>query len=292
MTSELENKETLILLYRLMGFVGRRRLYSHECQTNQVDDRNIYKKEIVSKRAEDPIVLSMPGTCGFIFPSDFRVARSALAELESYSRLGHPPLSNHEWGETILFSSNVLKQYIFVARTLSAALRKLAMYMAEKNGFGSIIEVFRRSALNKFSKPSTARKPFHLHYTSNQAGGGDISNIILRLGFEQGMFMDETSILKSWLVDESVRFHVFERRFINLFRSMEKQSSMQISILSHSMDMADILESFGDEVEDIHEEMVGWVKLPCAMALHGRLGETSMLRSVGVDVMMMISSFL
>ncbi len=149
----------------------------------------------------------------------------------------------------------------------------------------------RQSALEKYSKPSTVRKPFHLHYTSNQAGGGDISTIVLRLGFEQGMSMDDTSILKSWLVDESNRFQVFERTFKNLFHSTEKQSLVQISILSHSMDMADILELFGDEVEDIHEEMVGWVKLPCAMALHGRLGEASMLRSVGVDVMMRISTF-
>jgi hypothetical protein len=115
------------------------------------------------------------------YQPNFRLARDALKNLIE-SRTPEQ-ISSEEWGSTVSFASNVLKESVFVARFLSSQLKSSTMEFEETEKIEDELRSLLRYSETNFRKPCTCSQPFHLHYTANQSG--NINNIILRLEFEQ-----------------------------------------------------------------------------------------------------------
>jgi hypothetical protein len=201
-------------------------------------------------------------------------------------------ISSEEWGSTVLFASNVLKQYVFVARFLSSQLRTITMEFEKTEVIEDEVQSLLKFSDTNFRQPCTCSQPFHLHFTANQSGGGDINNIVSRLEFEQGLRSGDISLMRSWWVKETYGYPLRKKDFIDFFIQRDLFFPVDSVIHVYSLEMAATLDSFADEVESAHQELVGWMRLPCAMAFHERLGKQSNLGMVGKDVIAMISQFL
>lgn len=270
-----ETEEKLILLCRLAQFVDGCKLYSREDETRVLHAQHIFKDKILELRKKEPLVLD---GCDAWTVANFMDARRELEKLVDPSFVAGG--GSDEWGKTVSKASSVLKRYVGLSRLIHVQLSGIAMEIAAEHGFQKQLRKGRaRMLLNAWKQPS-AKRPFHCHISSNSAGGGDLISIVHLLR-------------KDW----RIRAYCFKSRHIypNYKRAYFSKdlvvSAGQLclrGVCSNAMEISADLESLADIMEEVHEDLVGWMALPCCMALHARLGGSALLGTVGVDVMKLI----
>ena len=141
---------------------------------------------------------------------------------------------------------------------------------------------------SRFRKPDSADKPYHLHHTENSAGGGDLMHLIQRL---EWFAYDICKVPRTWIVGDKPNVAVREKY---------NYKALNVSVLTNldrgdtdeacfeAVRIANIIQAVGIEANDMFLEMNMWKSLPCAMALHSRLGKESRLGWLSQDVMQMV----
>ena len=117
--------------------------------------------------------------------------------------------------------------------------------------------------------------PFHLHVSTNEAGGGGIEHIIERLQQIEGTDKDYLSPPKYWFINEGNEFQVRLNDYCSIFYSTDhhRLSSRLAWVYCCALDTAKILESLADEVEDIREELVS--RVMSGSAVHAAISACS-----------------
>jgi hypothetical protein len=143
-----------------------------------------------------------------------------------------------------------------------------------------------------FSQPSTASRPFHLHYTQNSAGGGNYLEISNQL--KKNYRFLPVNVPESWIVSKD------EAKVLPNILILRVRTNIVAKMLDdgfikeacfESMRIAKIIQAVGFEADELFLEVTAWKKLQCALGMHSRLGEKSPLRLLNQDLMKMILEF-
>jgi hypothetical protein len=125
--------------------------------------------------------------------------------------------------------------------------------------------------------------PFHLHFSTNQAGGGDITKV-----FNQLKQYESFQVPRAWVTSDQVDVRELEVYNFITYRLIDEGQIEEAYY--HSIRMALIVQSMGYEANELYLELTMWRRLPCAMAL--RLGNQSWIGKLGLDIMQMIIAFI
>ena len=282
-----ESEENLIFLCRLVGMIMGYDVLCHEWDTISPNENHIFYKEIMEKRKTSPII---PTLSEKWHGTDLISVKTILKALVEYDDLGLFSMEN--WGNSISNASSIIKNYISVVRYIHTQMMDTVMRIAKIHGIEQEIASEDDFIAYRMKRPSTTKKPYHLHISMSSAGGGNLNNIIQRLELEEHVEGLQIFPVKSWSVLPFQRYQVSKVDFNRLFMDREMLGNNIDSICYDAFGIARMLESSAEEMEDLHHELVGWRMLPCAMALHERLGGSSLLGIVGMDVMKFIMKFI
>lgn len=141
-----------------------------------------------------------------------------------------------------------------------------------------------------FTQPFSVSQPYHLHYTTNTAGGGNFLSVKEKVNlYRQPIF----TVPEKWITSKQPNLYTGEQ-----FLSADTCKVMQMldkgeidEPCFHSIRVAKIIQAAGKEAQELYLEMTMWRKLPCAMALHPRLGEGSKFGWLSQDMMKMVIKF-
>ena len=288
MTRESAKEDETLMLCRLMNFIGGQRLYAREFDTPDLPLNHVFYNKILSGIISNPIILNMEKQQVILHEPDFRIAKDVLKKATTELQEGG------EWGDSISRASSAMKQFVFVARYLCQHIRSRAINLAEADGIKDVVLEKHNLLALCMEKPCKAINPFHLHVSDNEVGGsgGDIAHIIQRLEIIEGSDADYLSPPVSWWIDSSLDMPICLHHFSGLFTNKKNCMDRMEYVYSISLDTVHMLGALADEINDIHSELVNWMILPCIMALHSRLGQTSKIGMVGVDALIMIMNFL
>ena len=155
---------------------------------------------------------------------------------------------------------------------------------------GCVDEISRRidSLDLLFKQPDSVPRPYHLHHSTNSAGGGDFERMSKLLNTQTG---NDFAVPETWMTSIQMDHHENETTLNSTYVLKMLDNGEIKEACYQSMRNAKIIRAVGIETYDLFLEMTMWRRLPCAMALHSRLGSDSCLRLLGQDVLLMVSYF-
>ena len=165
----------------------------------------------------------------------------------------------------------------------------IALKIIKHNGFENEVKILLNGVNRALKQPTKVQRPYHLHFTEHPAGGGGLSSIVLRLkSLEHGnhlLVTPETWCTRSDLrKDQTVNLHFLATQCV-------ESTDITASKCFTALKAAGILWALEQETSDIYNDLTSWKALPCAMALHNRLGKDSWLGMMGEDVMKLVFNF-
>jgi hypothetical protein len=280
-----DTEENLILLCRLIEMINGSEVLRHECDAIPPDVNHAFCKEIMDRRKTAPIIATISERG---YGNNLTLVKDILKRLASYDK----DTDGQNWSNSITNASYILKDYISVVRYTHTRIMEIVMKIVGLHGYQEDLEAVEYLLSYQMERPSTAKRPYHLHVSTNGAGGGDLSHVVQRLEMELHTNMLCIFPAKSWMVNLYQGYEMSKISFSNSFIQREKIFQNSSAICVDAFVIAKMLESSAEEMEDVHHELVGWRMLPCAMALHKRLGGSSLLRVVGMDVLKCILEFI
>lgn len=197
---------------------------------------------------------------------------------------------NEENETMIQESADEFKRFSERASKIYESIIKSALLMAEVKGF--LLKVIEKTEIidKRFGRPDSVPKPFHLHYTTNESGGGNLEQI-----FDTFKSYDFTEfhVPNSWIK----RSNETRRKYLSL-SSIDPTKALEMidkgrfeDACFHAIKTAKIIQAVGLEAAEIFLEMTSWRLLPCAMAFHNRLGRDSQLGLLSQDTLQMVLRF-
>ena len=280
-----DTEETLILLCRLVEMIKGSQILGHECDATPPDVNHAYCKEITERRKTAPIVAPVSERG---YGNNLTFVKDLLKTLASC----YKDTNGQNRSNSITNASCILKNYISAVRYTHTKIMEILMKIVELHGNQEDLEDAEYLLSYQMERPSTAKRPYHLHVSTNSAGGGDISHVVQRLEMELHTDMMYIFPVKFWMVEPCKGHGKSKLSFNNSFMERDEILQNLNAICFDAFQIAKMIESSAEEMEDVHHELVGWRMLPCAMALHKRLGGSSLLGVVGMDVMKCILEFI
>jgi len=287
MSTLSESEESCVLLYRLVNLIKGFQVSKHEFNSDLPDEKHIFHEEILERRKSSPIIATVFDER---LGTDLTNVKTMLHVLMKHEGLGI--VSKESRSNTLTCASSIFKNYISTARYIQSRIMEIVRKLTEIHGFKETITDFERIASVHMRRPSTARRPYHIHFTETGAGGGDLNGVIQRLENEEHKERVMLFPVKSWRVSSHEWYHKSMVHYNSFFLERAKFDKCLLFICFNAFEIAKILEASAEEMEDVHHELVGWRMLPCAMALHKRLGKASLLGLIGSDVMKLVLDFI
>lgn len=186
-------------------------------------------------------------------------------------------------GDHICCSAITLKKFSSRASIIHDSLISAALNLAKQRGcFDQVVSMTNNIDL-VFSRPDTVPRPYHLHFTTTSAGGGDfkrVAEVLLNTENDRRFQAPAT-----WVHLENCP--LYELETMNTVTILQMLDHGDIAEPCYqSIKTAKVIQAIGIEAHDLFLEMTMWRRLPCAMALHKRLGNRSQIGCVGLDIMM------
>jgi hypothetical protein len=285
-------------LYRLTMMTLGGILY---CSDEKIDSVPVFAWKlghIKEKQREHPITLAVGKTVdsyGIYKKMKKFVGSSQLTEPERLQLL------KDMVDEFKIYIANMKDLHRRKLRTMDSINRKNIIMIGEdadhQREVGEYPSVFMHSGTSPvIVRPSTVRRPYHLFYEDNAAGGGDWKSIMERT--DQLLSCWFHTPLQTWRIDWSGEnctvFHNpdFEKiEYDWMEGNFEKSEESMHCLLEDTFFGVCAMESLIEESSEILDEMTAWRALPCCMALHCRLGSRSPMQWLSADVLKMIMNF-
>lgn len=190
-------------------------------------------------------------------------------------------------GDCIYFSAKTLMEFSSRASIIHDALVSAAWNLAkQRDCFDKVVS--RSNGLDlAFSRPDTVSRPYHLHFTTTSAGGGDFGRVAEALNARSGCRFKAP---ETWV--KSIHSQSCDIETMNTVTILQMLDHGEIEEPCYqSIKTAKVIQAIGIEAYDLFLEMTMWRRLPCAMALHSRLGNRSQIGCIGLDIMSMVLCF-
>lgn len=189
--------------------------------------------------------------------------------------------------ENLLKATDILNQYITLTRKLRKCISFFAVKIVEQEGFKEKVKIDLK--IHEVKQPITAKRPLHHHVSEFSAGGGDLQLIVSRLqSLNHGSHLLVTP--EEWCAGWNKSAYM-TINLHSLEAVCEEDTEITASKCSLAFNVARILWALEQEVSDIYMDLTSWKALHCAMALHSRLGERSLLGMMGEDLVRTILNF-
>jgi hypothetical protein len=199
-------------------------------------------------------------------------------------------LSEDTFKYMIHCSAKELKDLSKRAAELHVNLITAALNLAEERGcFNEVMSKSEKLDM-WFGKPHTVSRPFHLHYTTHEAGGGDFVNILRKLEFlSDELFRVPDSWIKFNCESSSRSQYQLRVNPLTILNMLENDRFEESCF--QTIKIAKMIQAVGLDSADLFLEMTMWKRLPCCMAFHERPGRGSHLASLSQDIMQMVLKF-
>jgi hypothetical protein len=268
--------QSALELMRQLCQVGLRYLY-HEIDFFRLNDYALH----LSKPSFDALKQYMTQ---FIKSNDY-------CSLETYSfcraaNLLVLEMSKESCGKLMGCSEDQLKFLSVKALEIHDSLQSAALKLAEDENCMDLVLLRSKDIDLWFSRPDSVSRPLHVHYTSNEIGGGNLNRILEQLKLYEH---ENFKVPESWIRQNNENPH---RLSVNPYTTLKMigQGRIEESCFQ-SMRIAKVMQAVSLEAAELHLEMTMWRRIPCAMALHSRLGKESYLGWLGQDIIQMVLKF-
>jgi hypothetical protein len=183
-------------------------------------------------------------------------------------------------------SEDELKRLHVKALEIHNSLQLAALNLAEDDNCLEAVLLRSKDINLCFSRPDSVSRPLHVHYTSNETGGGNLNRILEQLKLYEP---DKFKVPESWIRQNNENPHLFSVNPYTILKMID-EGRIEESCFQ-SMRMAKIMQAVSSEAAELHMEMTMWRRIPCVMALHSRLGKESYLGWLGQDIIQMVLKF-